>query len=86
MVMGQAQAVEKTRKRDSPAAFAAGVSVSVVWGPRNHLKLLFEAAAWPLLPVAVGRYSSLPSAVFASGKAAKRAAPRFNRLPDRRRS
>jgi site-specific DNA recombinase len=41
----EAQAIEKTRKRETPAAFAAGASVSVVAGTRNHLKLLFEAAA-----------------------------------------
>jgi hypothetical protein len=39
----EAQAIEKTRKRETPAAFATGVSVSVVAGMRNHLKLLFEA-------------------------------------------
>jgi DNA invertase Pin-like site-specific DNA recombinase len=32
----EAQAVGKTRKRETPAAFATGVSVSVVAGIRNH--------------------------------------------------
>jgi hypothetical protein len=33
-----------------------------VAGTGNHLKLLFEVAAWPLLPVAVRRYSCAPKA------------------------
>ena len=32
----EAQAIGKTRKRETPAAFATGVSVSVVAGTRNH--------------------------------------------------
>jgi hypothetical protein len=39
------QAIGMVTKKNAPAAFTTGASVSVVAGTRNHLKLLFEAAA-----------------------------------------
>jgi hypothetical protein len=46
----EAQAVEKTRKRETPAAFATGVSVSVVAGTCKRVCYNF----WPRRPPTAG--------------------------------